>query len=150
MRCPILLDHYIVSKCKSDEERLFYLQRATQEHWSVREIAREIDSRLFERVLVNGGPLLSTALKERHTDAASLFKDRYLVDFLDLPLSHSEQDLQCGLVRHLKNFLLELGSDFCFIGNEYRLSVGLKAFLCRPAVLPPRTDLPSCSRTENR
>ena len=72
--------------------------------------------------------MLSTALKERHTDAASLFKDRYLVDFLDLPLSHSEQDLQCGLVRHLKNFLLELGSDFCFIGNEYRLSVGLKDF----------------------
>lgn len=57
-----------------------------------------------------------------------MFKDSYLFDFLNLAPTYSERDLQRGLVNNLKSFLLELGGDFCFISEEYRLSVGAKDF----------------------
>ena len=57
-----------------------------------------------------------------------MFKDSYLFDFLHLPKPHHERDLQQGLIKHLKQFLLELGRDFCFIGQEFGLQVGQKDF----------------------
>jgi predicted nuclease of restriction endonuclease-like (RecB) superfamily len=119
---------HILGKCKSREERQFYLHAATHERWSVREVERQINSALFERALTGASPILSPALKMLHPDAARVFKDRYLVDFLELPPTHSERDLQRGLVGHLKHFLLELGRDFCFIGEEYSVQVGSRDF----------------------
>src|SRR5262249_9160895 len=72
---------------------------------------------------------LSTPLAELQPDAASIFRDSYLVEFLDLPSRHSEADLQCALVEQLRQFLLELGRDFCFIGAEYPVQVGGRDFL---------------------
>jgi hypothetical protein len=63
-----------------------------------------------------------------HPEVGSIFKDTYLLDFLDLPKVHSELDLQRGLVANLKRFLLELGRDFCFVGEEYLIQVGGKDF----------------------
>ena len=63
-----------------------------------------------------------------HPDALSIFKDSYLVEFLDLPESHAEADLQRGLLQRLKDFLIELGRDFCFLGSEYPLQVGGRDF----------------------
>lgn len=117
----------IINKCKSDEERAFYLALATRERWGKRELERQIDSALFERTLT-GGPKLSPVLREIHPGAEGLFKDHYLVDFLDLPEAHSEKDLQRGLIAHLRDFLLELGRDFCFIGSEVLIQVGAKDF----------------------
>ncbi len=57
-----------------------------------------------------------------------MFRDSYLVEFLQLPPTHAEADLQKGLVSQLKQFLLELGRDFCFVGSEYTLQVGGKDF----------------------
>ncbi len=67
-------------------------------------------------------------MTELHPDAASIFRDAYLVEFLDLPLRHSEADLQRALIEQLKQFLLELGRDFCFIGAEYLVQVGGRDF----------------------
>jgi hypothetical protein len=63
-----------------------------------------------------------------HPDAATIFKDTYLLEFLDLPPEHSEADLQRGLVEKLKQFLIELGRDFCFVGSHYPLQVGGRDF----------------------
>ena len=63
-----------------------------------------------------------------HPAAAEVFKDSYLVEFLDLPRGHSEADLQRGLVEKLKQFLIELGRDFCFVGSQYPLQVGGRDF----------------------
>jgi hypothetical protein len=67
-------------------------------------------------------------VREIHPDAATVFKDSYLVEFLDLPKAYSEADLHDGLVAKLKDFLIELGRDFCFVGSHYPVQVGGRDF----------------------
>lgn len=69
-------------------------------------------------------PKLSPTVRESNIDFSNTFKDSYVFEFLNLPDLHSESDLQRGLVRQMKNFILELGKDFLFIGEEYKLQVG--------------------------
>jgi len=117
----------IMSRCKREEEREFYLRLAARERWSFRELQRQLNGALFERTVL-APPKLSPAVREIHPDAASLFKDSYLLEFLDLPPEHSEDDLQRGLIEKLKQFLIELGRDFCFVGGQYPLQVGGRDF----------------------
>jgi predicted nuclease of restriction endonuclease-like (RecB) superfamily len=117
----------IMSRCKRQEERTFYLQMATRENWSIRETQRQLKGALFERVVLSP-PKLSPPVREIHPDAAAIFKDSYLVEFLQLPPGHSEADLHRALVEKLKQFLIELGRDFCFIGSEYSIQVGGRDF----------------------
>lgn len=117
----------IMSRCKRPEERGFYLQMAQRERWSRRELERQLASALFERVVLSPTKL-SAPLRELHPDAAAIFKDTYFVEFLDLPPMHSEGDFQHALVQQLKQFLLELGRDFCFIGSQYPVQVGGRDF----------------------
>jgi len=117
----------ILSRSKRSEEREFYLKMAAQEKWSSRELERQYDTALFERVVLSPAKV-SPLVTQSHPGAASIFKDSYLVEFLDLPAAHLESDLQRGLLSQLKQFLLELGRDFCFIGSEYPLQVGKQDF----------------------
>ena len=117
----------IFSRCKTVEEKEFYLKLAKQEKYSFRELERQISASLFERTMI-GNSKLSTALRESNHDLTNTFKDRYVFEFLNLPEPHSESDLQRGLVRQMKNFILELGKDFLFIGEEYKLQVGNSDF----------------------
>lgn len=117
----------IMSKCRSMKEREFYLRLASKEPYSSRELDRVIDSRMFERT-ISKPPKLSAVLRELHTSAESIFRDSYSLDFLGLPDNHSETDLRKGIVRSLKNFIIEFGRDFAFIGEEYRVQVGMKDF----------------------
>lgn len=117
----------IMGKCRTPEERQFYLTMSRQERWTKRDLERQINGALFERSLTS--PIqASSSLKTTHPNALQTFKDTYLLEFLGLPSAHSESDLQHGLVKHLKNFLLELGTGFCFVGQEYRLQVGTQDF----------------------
>ena len=118
---------HILGKTKRPEERAFYLRMSSQQRWPVRELARQIDSALFERAVLNP-PQLSTALREMHPGAETLFRDAYLVEFLDLPEGHGEADLHRSLLSNLRRFLTELGRDFCFIGSEVPLQVGGRDF----------------------
>jgi predicted nuclease of restriction endonuclease-like (RecB) superfamily len=118
---------HILTKTKRPEEREFYLRMATRNRWQVRELARQIDGALFERVVLNP-PKLSTTLRELHPSAGDVFKDAYFFEFLGLPTHHSESDLHRSLVRNLSRFITELGRDFCFVGSEYPLQVGGKDF----------------------
>jgi len=118
---------HLLAKCKRPEEREFYLRTAIQQQWSVREVARQIDGALFERAILNP-PKLSTVLRELHPGAESVFRDAYLVEFLDLPPAHSEADLHRALLRNLQQFLGEIGRDFCFVGSEVPLQVGGRDF----------------------
>jgi predicted nuclease of restriction endonuclease-like (RecB) superfamily len=117
----------IFSRCKTIEEKEFYLKLVKQENYSKRELDRQISASLFERTLI-GNSKLSTAVRENNNDLANTFKDSYVFEFLNLPEPHSERDLRRGLVRQMKNFILELGKEFLFIGEEYKLQVGNSDF----------------------
>jgi len=117
----------IFSRCNTVEEREFYLKLAKQENFSFRELDRQISASLFERTII-GNSKLSTVLRESSHDLANTFKDSSVFEFLNLPEPHSENDLQSGLVRQMKNFILELGKDFLFVGEEYKLQVGNSDF----------------------
>jgi predicted nuclease of restriction endonuclease-like (RecB) superfamily len=117
----------ILGKCKRSEEREFYLRLAVREHWAKRQLERQIGSALFERVALSPAKL-SPAVRVLHPQAAEVFKDSYLVEFLQLSSPHSEGDLHRGLLQYLKDFLIELGRDFCFVGSEYPIQVGGQDF----------------------
>jgi predicted nuclease of restriction endonuclease-like (RecB) superfamily len=117
----------ILGRSKRAEERAFYLQVAIKERWSKRELERQFNTAPFERMVLN--PVkLSTALRETQPDAINVFKDSYVIDFLNLPQDHSEADLHQGLLGKLRQFLSELGRDFCFVGSEFPVQVGKQDF----------------------
>ncbi len=113
----------IFSRCKTTEEKEFYLRLVKQENYSKRELDRQITASLFERTMI-GNLKLSPAVRESTNGIANTFKDSYIFEFLNLPEPHNERDLHHGLVRQMKHFILELGKDFLFIGEEYKLQVG--------------------------
>lgn len=117
----------ILSRTKSIEERTFYLKICMQERYSKRELDRQISAGLFERTML-GKANMPTPLRQAPIDVNLTFKDSYVFEFLQLPDPHSETDLQRGLVRRMKDFILELGKDFLFMGEEYRIQVGYTDF----------------------
>ncbi|SFX55802.1 Predicted nuclease of restriction endonuclease-like (RecB) superfamily, DUF1016 family [Pseudomonas sp. NFACC49-2] len=117
----------IFSQSKRPEEREFYLRMAVQEKWSKRELERQFRAALFERSVTQPAKV-SAVLRHTHPDALEVFRDAYMVEFLDLPGGHAEADLHQGLLARLKDFLIELGRDFCFVGSEYPLQVGGRDF----------------------
>ena len=80
-----------------------------------------------ERVVLHP-PKVSPVVRQIHPDAASIFRDSYLVEFLELPEGHAEAELHRGLLARLKEFLIELGRDFCFVGSEFPVQVGGRDF----------------------
>jgi len=117
----------IFSRCNSIEEQEFYLRLSKKENYSFRELDRQISASLFERTII-GNTKLSTVLREMHQDIESNFKDSYVFEFLNLPEAHNESDLQRSLILQMKNFILELGKDFLFINEEYKIQVGYSDF----------------------
>jgi predicted nuclease of restriction endonuclease-like (RecB) superfamily len=117
----------ILGQSKLPEEREFYLRLATRERWSSRELERQLRAAAFERAVLSP-PKVAPAVRQIHPEALDIFKDSYLVEFLELPKEHSETDLHRALVHRLRDFLIELGRDFCFVGSEYPVQVGNRDF----------------------
>ncbi len=116
-------NHRRIMALKTAEEREFYLKLCAQKKYSFRELERLIKTSTFERTLL-GDKNLSDAVTQLPQNTTGIFKDSYIFDFLDIPIPHKEKDLQQALVSQLKDFILELGIGFSFIGQEYRLQVG--------------------------
>ena len=117
----------ILCRCKSVEERLFYILYAHKEQLLVRELQRCISNQTYS-ALLSDKINLSKGLLETYPNSPTIFKDTYFVDFLNLPKKHSESKLKHGLIEHMKQFILELGKDFIFMDQEYRLNVGASSF----------------------
>ncbi len=119
--------HRRIMSLKAAEEREFYIRLCAKERYSVRELERLINTGTYERTIL-AQKNMSEAVKHLPQSAENIFKDTYVLDFLDLPVLHKEKDLQTALVNSLKDFILELGKNFSFIGQEYRLQVGNQDF----------------------
>ncbi len=117
----------ILGQSKRPEEREFYVRIAAKERWSSRQLERQFNAALFERVVLSP-PKVSAAVRQMHPEAVDVFRDAYNVEFLGLPREHTENDLHRALLNRMKDFLLELGRDFCFIGSEFPVQVGTRDF----------------------
>lgn len=115
----------IMSGCKSDEEREFYIKLCIKESYSKRELERQIDSGYYERYILSKEKLLPEPIKDLKENP---FLDSYVIEFLDLPKNFKESDLRKGLIQNMKDFILEVGKDFTFIDEEYRVQVGGEDF----------------------
>ena len=114
----------IMSSCKSNEEREFYIKLAIKEHYSKRQLERQIDSGYYERYMLSKEKLLPESIPAEQNP----FLDSYIIEFLDLPDSFHENDLRRALVKGMRDFILELGKDFTFVGEEYPIHVGGEDF----------------------
>ena len=117
----------ITCRCKSDEERLFYILYAHKEQLAKRELQRCISNQTYA-TLLGSKKNMSRGLLETYPNAPIIFKDTLFVHFLGLPQKHSEVSLKSGLIEHMKQFILELGKDFIFMDQEYNLNVGASSF----------------------
>jgi len=117
----------ILSASKEVEERLFYLLLAAKENYTLRELRRQIKSGLYERQKLSRGLILPVGHPKSNI-LPQVFRDRYIFEFLDLPEPYLESDLKKALIAKLKHFILELGKDFIFVAEEYRLKVGMRDF----------------------
>lgn len=115
----------IMSGCKSDVEREFYMRLCIKENYSKRELERQINSGYYERYMLSKEKLLPEPIKGLKENP---FFDSYIIEFLDLPKNFKESDLRKGLIQNMKEFILEVGKDFTFIDEEYRVQVGGEDF----------------------
>ena len=110
----------IMSGSKSDEEREFYMRLAIKERYSKRQLERQMDSGYYERYMLSKSKLLPEPLQSQQNP----FLDQYVVEFLNLPHTFHENDFRKALVKGMRDFILELGKDFTFVGEEYPIQVG--------------------------
>ena len=114
---------------KNVRARRFYESEALRGGWSVRQLDRQIDSQFYERTALSKNKAAMLAKGQAGQDDATVLpeaaiNDPFVLEFLDLKDEYSESDLEDALIHRLETFLLELGSDFCFIGRQRRLRVG--------------------------
>jgi len=117
----------ILSGANMLEEKIFYLLLAIKEAYSLRDLRRQMKTSLYERQTMSSQRLIAN----QHPAAEkipSIFRDKYIFEFLDLPEPHNESDFQKALLGRLKQFVLELGRDFVFMGEEYHLQVGKRDY----------------------
>ena len=82
-----------------------------------------MDIGYYERYLLSKTNL-SPVVSRGHNDTGNIFLDNYVLEYLDLPENMSEKDLQKSILNNIKSFILEIGKDFTFISEEYRVQVG--------------------------
>lgn len=115
----------IMSKAKTAEERHFYITLCIKELYSARELDGQINSGYYERYILSKEKLLPEPIKGLKENP---FLDSYVIEFLDLPKNFKESYLRKGLIQNMKEFILEVGKDFTFIDEEYRVQVGGEDF----------------------
>jgi predicted nuclease of restriction endonuclease-like (RecB) superfamily len=117
----------ILCRCKNYEERIFYILYANKERLAFRELQRCITNQTYSSLL-SSKENMSKGFLETYPNAPTFFKDTLYVDFLGLPTKHSESKLKNSLIENMKQFILELGKDFIFMDQEYKLNVGASTY----------------------
>ena len=120
--------YYEVLKCDDPLEMGFYIAQCETEHWSVRELKRQMKSMLFHRLALSTdkkGVLELAKNGQQLSTPKDIMRDPYVFDFVGIPYrkQYTESQLEDALIKHLEVFLLELGRGFAFIGRQQRISL---------------------------
>lgn len=122
--------HFIeLAGVENEVKRLFYTQFAINHKWNIRALRTEIDAMLFERTAISTLPenIISESLSNLGTNKELspelVFKNTYLLDFLNLSANYSEKDLENALITNIEHFILELGNGFAFVERQKRISI---------------------------
>jgi len=118
----------ILSKCKDSQERQFYIMATKKFGWTKDVLTHQVENKTFEKYLLNQTSFDATLPENVRKQACLAVKDNYTFDFLNLADEHSESDLEQALIQNVRRFLLEMGADFTFVGNQYRLFVNDKEY----------------------
>jgi predicted nuclease of restriction endonuclease-like (RecB) superfamily len=118
----------ILSKCKNSQERQFYIMATNKFGWTKDVLIHQVENKTFEKYLLNQTNFDAVLPETIRKQAWLAVKDNYTFDFLNLANEHSESELEQALIQNIRQFLLEMGSDFTFIGNQYKLRVNDKEF----------------------
>ena len=118
--------HYeILTKVKSLDERIFYITKLAQEFWTVRTLRHYLKNKLYESQATLPNNFDTTLTKSNKEKALKSFRDNYLLDYILISEDNEDDErvLENEIVLNIKKFIMSLGSDFSFIGNQYRLIV---------------------------
>jgi predicted nuclease of restriction endonuclease-like (RecB) superfamily len=118
----------IMSKCKDNQERRFYIMATSKYGWSKNVLVHQIENKTYEKYLLGQTNFEKTLPADIKAQAILAVKDEYVFDFMELSDSHSERQLETALVNNIRAFLLEMGSPFTFLGNQYKLQVADKEY----------------------
>ena len=113
----------LIDKVKDPEQREWYINKTIENGWSRNVLVHHIDSRLYERAGRAITNFAATLPAPQSDLAQQLIKDPYHLDFLDITEDARERDLEQALVSRIRDFLLELGAGFAFVGSQYPLTV---------------------------
>ena len=113
----------ILQKTKDVLEREFYMKMTIKFGWTYRVLDNHIDNKSYEKFLLNQTNFDSTIVEKYKHQAKLAVKDEYNFDFLELYENHSEHQLELGLINKIREFLAQMGTDFAFLGNQYKLEV---------------------------
>lgn len=117
----------IMSQCKTDEQRLFYMLYAGHEHLEYKELQRALKTDAMSSIL-GSKDIQSELMKQEYPQSGVLFKDTVYLEMLGLPVKYKESKLRKKIIEHMKDFILEMGKDFLFIDEGHRITVGSKTF----------------------
>ena len=114
----------IMEKCKDDLQCEFYIQMTKRYGWTKRILANFIEAQPYEKYLLNQTNFDLTLPDEQRAQAKLAVKDEYTFDFAELSPEYSEHELEMQLVNNIREFLIEMGGDYTFVGNQYHLMAG--------------------------
>ena len=118
----------ILNRTRTAQERLFYIVYASRERLNTVELRKRLVDDAYSTVLGGDKRNYSKALKAVYPSAPAIIPDTALVDFLHLPEKHSEKRLRKGIVANMRDFILSIGRDFLFVGEEFPVKVGGSEF----------------------
>jgi len=113
----------IFQKCKDHFEREFYIQMTKKFGWTKNLLINQIENKSYEKFLLNQTNFDNTIVEKYKHQAVLAVKDEYNFDFLELGDKYDEHELEIGLINKIREFLSQMGSDFAFMGNQYKLEI---------------------------
>lgn len=117
----------IMGRCKTNEQRLFYMLYAGREQLEYKELQRVLKTDAMSAIL-GSKKMQSEMMKQKYPQSGVMFKDTVYLEMFGLPVKYRESKLRKKIIAHMKDFILEMGKDFLFIDEEHRLTVGGKTF----------------------